>query len=64
MSALEKGDVIHIHEDAKCHKSLQGKVANVDEVKSFGCVAYVILPYEEKAYVRLRREDFTQVRGK
>jgi len=54
MKEIEKGTVIQItesHEWAGC-------LAIVDEVKSFGCQAYVEIPLQGSAYIRLNTSDF------
>lgn len=57
--ALEKNTIIQIRPGHKwC-----GCFAVVDEVKSFGCQAYVTIPSNDgklpgRAYIRLNTEDF------
>lgn len=56
---IEKGTVIQITES---HKWV-GCLAVVSEPKTFGCQAYVEIPEEGSAYIRLNFEDF-EVIGK
>lgn len=59
MKTIEKGSVIQITESHKwC-----GCLAVVSEPKTFGCQAYVEMPEEGSAYIRLNFEDF-EVIGK
>lgn len=56
---IEKGTVIQITES---HQWV-GCLAVVSEPKTFGCQAYVEIPEEGSAYIRLNFEDF-EVIGK
>lgn len=49
---MNKLDVIQIKPDAGINQVFHGKLAIVDEVKSWGCIAYVET-FEGKAYIRL-----------
>lgn len=60
MDELKENDVIQIAPDARCHPDLQGRLAFVTEVKSFGCQAGVPYP-EGVAYVRLEHAGFTRI---
>ena len=54
---MEKGIIIQITE---AHEWV-GCLAIVDEVKSFGCQAYVEIPLQGSAYIRLNTSDFEVV---
>lgn len=56
---IEKGTVIQITENHKW----SGCLAIVSEPKTFGCQAYVEIPEEGSAHIRLNFEDF-EVIGK
>lgn len=65
MEYLEEGDIIQI---APPHK-WGGCLAVVDEVKSFGCQAYISIPHNDgtppgQAYIRLNTEDFESIGAK
>jgi len=58
VKVISVGDIIKIHEDAKVNPQLQGKQAEVTEVRAWGVCADI--PTLEGAVypVRLSRDDF------
>lgn len=55
MSDLKRGSIIQANENAK---DWCGTVLIVDEVKSWGVQAFVHVPMEGDAYIRLKHEQF------
>lgn len=57
MEKAKKNDVIQINE--KCgNKSWMGCLMIVDEVKSWGVQAYLHIPMQGDAYLRLKHEEY------
>jgi len=55
MSELKKGSIIQANENAK---GWRGTVLIVDEVRVWGVQAFVRIPYQGDAYIRLSNEQF------
>lgn len=55
MNELKRGSIIQANENAG---EWCGTVLIADEVKSWGCVAFVHVPMNGDAYIRLQPEQF------
>lgn len=60
MSDLKRGDIIQANENS----GWCGAVLVVSEVKDWGVQAYVTIPMEGEAYVRLRHDQYDLTGGR
>ena len=61
MLKLSRGSIIQANENAK---DWRGCVLIVDEVKSWGVQAFLHIPGQGDAYIRLRNDEFDDLMAK
>lgn len=60
-TTLERGSIIQANENAK---DWQGCVMIVDEVRNWGVQAYLRIPAQGNAYIRLKYDQFDDLNAK
>jgi len=60
MDELQQWDIVQVSPESDVRDEFKGKIAIVDEPRTWGCIAYVHT-FEGRAFIRLRSDQFQKV---